>query len=57
VTDRNGQPAQQPTPHTARNCHLCGSLRHPGLTAQGRALRAHLTQHPLPQQGTGEAGR
>lgn len=44
------QHAPQPSPHSARTCHLCASLSHPALAAQGRALRAHLAEHPLPRQ-------
>ena len=44
------QPPEQPTPHTARTCTLCASLRHPAQAAQGRALTAHLAANPLPRQ-------
>lgn len=37
--------------HDPRNCGLCGTLRHPGQAAQGRALRKHLAANPLPKQG------
>ncbi|MFE4697262.1 hypothetical protein ACFRIC_09230 [Streptomyces sp. NPDC056738] len=36
--------------HNPRDCHLCASLHHPGLAKQGRALTAHLAEHPLPKQ-------
>lgn len=45
------QPHQPtPTQHTARDCQLCGCLRHPARAAQGRALTAHLTARPFPRQ-------
>lgn len=38
--------------HTARNCALCATLRHPAQAKQGRALTRRLAQHPFPvQQG------
>ena len=36
--------------HDPRACNLCASLRHPGTAAQGRALAAHLREHPMPKQ-------
>ncbi len=54
MPERTDQPQQQPTPHTARDCNLCGVLRHPAQAAQGRALTAHLAAHPFPQQGAGQ---
>lgn len=49
------QPQQQPpTPHAARACNLCSSLRHPAQAAQGRVLTAHLAENPFPQQGAGQ---
>jgi len=53
VTHGTDPQAPQPTPkhdHTARNCHLCATLRHPAQAAQGRALTRHLAQNPLPRQ-------
>ena len=45
------EPTQPPPPkHDPRTCNSCGYLRHPALAKQGRALRAHLAQHPLPTQ-------
>jgi hypothetical protein len=44
------QHASQPSPHDPRACKLCAFLRHPGQAAQGRALRAHLAENPLPRQ-------
>jgi hypothetical protein len=41
---------QQPA-HDSRTCNLCGSLRHPALAAEGRALTKHLAANPFPQQG------
>jgi hypothetical protein len=51
MPERTDQPQQQPTPHTARGCNLCGTLRHPAQAKQGRALTTHLEAHPFPQQG------
>jgi hypothetical protein len=51
MPERTDQPQQQPTPHTARGCNLCSSLRHPALAAEGRALTKHLAANPFPQQG------
>ncbi|MGQ5640783.1 MULTISPECIES: hypothetical protein [unclassified Streptomyces] len=51
--ERTDQPKPKHSPHTARDCNLCVSLRHPGLAAQGRALTAHLAEHPLPLQAGG----
>ncbi|MGW1961800.1 hypothetical protein ACWCPD_16170 [Streptomyces sp. NPDC001935] len=48
--ERTDQNAQQPTPHTARDCHLCACLRHPALAQQGRALKTHLADNPFPRQ-------
>jgi len=39
--------------HDPRNCVLCGTLRHPAVAAQGRALTKHLKAHPFPKQGAG----
>ena len=51
MTDRNGQPPQQPSPaHTSRDCCLCGIYRHPAQAKQGRALQAHLAVNPFPRQ-------
>lgn len=50
MPERIGQPQDQPTPHTSRACQLCATLRHPAQAAQGRALTAHLAQHPFPAQ-------
>lgn len=51
MPERIGQPAGQPTPtHDPRTCQPCASLRHPATAAQGRALQAHLAEHPLPRQ-------
>ena len=36
--------------HDPRTCNLCASLRHPAQARAGRALQAHLTQHPFPRQ-------
>lgn len=46
------QPRGQHTPgaHTARDCKLCATLRHPAQAKNGRALTAHLTAHPFPRQ-------
>ncbi|NUO42395.1 MAG: hypothetical protein HOV82_10185 [Streptomyces sp.] len=44
---------QQPA-HDPRTCQPCGFLRHPAQAAQGRALTAHLAEHPFPQQGAGQ---
>lgn len=52
--ERTDQPKPQPTPHTARDCNLCASFRHPATAAQGRALRAHLDANPLPRQNGGQ---
>ncbi|WP_393075195.1 hypothetical protein [Streptomyces sp. LN704] len=43
---------QQPTPaqHAARDCNLCGILRHPAQAAAGRALTRHLAVRPFPRQ-------
>jgi hypothetical protein len=43
----------QPEKHTARDCQLCGTLRHPAQAKQGRALREHLAQRPFPRQAAG----
>lgn len=51
--ERTDQPKPQPTPHTARDCNLCASFRHPATSAQGRALKKHLAEHPLPRQAGG----
>lgn len=48
--ERTDQPSPQPSAHNPRTCPSCSSLRHPGLAAQGRALRKHLAAHPLPRQ-------
>lgn len=45
--DRSGQQHQK---HDPRSCNNCASLRHPALAAQGRALKAHLAEHPFPRQ-------
>jgi hypothetical protein len=50
MAHRTDSPHQHPTPHRARNCKLCGALRHPAQAAAGRALTAHLAEHPLPRQ-------
>jgi hypothetical protein len=50
MANRTDQPPEQHSPHTAHDCNLCASLRHPGLAAQGPALTAHLAEHPLPLQ-------
>ena len=47
MPDRSGQQHQK---HDPRDCRLCASLRHPGMAAQGRALKAHLAANPLPKQ-------
>ncbi|MFF7452125.1 MULTISPECIES: hypothetical protein [unclassified Streptomyces] len=44
------QPTPQPSPHNPRTCNCCAFLRHPAQAAQGRALRKHLAEHPLPRQ-------
>ena len=49
MPERTDQPQGEPTPHTARNCHLCGTLRHPAQAAAGRALTKHLAAHPFPR--------
>ncbi|MEU3507649.1 hypothetical protein ABZ733_06935 [Streptomyces longwoodensis] len=54
--ERTDQPAHQHTPHTARGCQLCSTLRHPAQAAKGRALQRHLAENPFPTQQTG-AGR
>ncbi|WP_157852693.1 hypothetical protein RFN58_06970 [Streptomyces iakyrus] len=54
MPERTDQPQGQPTPHTARGCNLCGTLRHPAQAAQGRALTEHLAENPFPQQGAGQ---
>ncbi|MFJ5259109.1 hypothetical protein ACIQAC_01360 [Streptomyces sp. NPDC088387] len=51
--ERTDQPDPQPTPHTARDCALCGTLRHPAQAKAGRALRTHLAANPLPRQAAG----
>jgi hypothetical protein len=51
--ERTDQPQHEHSPHTARDCNLCASLRHPGLAAQGRNLTAHLAEHPFPLQAGG----
>lgn len=43
-------PQHSPGAHTARDCNLCASLRHPAQAAQGRALTKHLITAPLPRQ-------
>lgn len=50
VEHRTDQHPQQPTPHTARDCQLCGTLRHPAQAKAGRALTAHLAANPFPRQ-------
>jgi hypothetical protein len=44
------QAPEQHSPHTARTCQLCASLRHPAQAAQGRELAKHLKANPLPRQ-------
>ena len=51
MANRTDQQPPQPTPHTPRTCNLCATLRHPAQAKAGRALTAHLAQHPLPLQG------
>lgn len=52
MANRTDPPSHRHTPHTARTCPLCAVLRHPAQAKAGRALTAHLAQHPLPvQQG------
>lgn len=36
--------------HNPRRCRLCASLRHPATAHEGRALTAHLAEHPFPKQ-------
>lgn len=48
--DRSDQAPQQHSPHTARDCNLCASLRHPAMAAEGRKLAKHLAANPLPRQ-------
>jgi hypothetical protein len=50
VQEPTGPHQHQPSPHTARNCNLCASLRHPGMAAQGRALTKHLAANPFPKR-------
>jgi len=45
---RTDQPA---TEHDPRTCQLCAMYRHPAQAANGRALQAHLAEHPFPKQG------
>lgn len=45
------EPSDQCTgKHDPGGCNLCGVLRHPAQAAQGRALAAHLREHPMPKQ-------
>jgi hypothetical protein len=44
------QPERKHSPHTARDCQLCASLRHPAQAKAGRALTAHLAVTPFPKQ-------
>lgn len=44
------QHQHSPGARTARDCHLCATLRHPAQAKQGRALTAHLAAHPFPKQ-------
>lgn len=39
-----------PRKHASRDCHLCGTLRHPAQAKSGRALTKHLADNPLPRQ-------
>ncbi|MEU6279757.1 hypothetical protein [Streptomyces sp. NPDC047028] len=54
MANRTDQPNHEHSPHTARDCNLCSSLRHPALAKQGRALAKHLAANPLPRQNGGQ---
>ncbi|WP_164992341.1 hypothetical protein [Streptomyces sp. L2] len=53
MANRTDQPNHEHSPHTARDCNLCASLRHPARAAEGRALDKHLAANPLPRQTGG----
>lgn len=52
MRDRSGALPTEHSPgaHNPRDCNLCAVLRHPAQAKQGRALTAHLTEHPFPRQ-------
>lgn len=50
MQEPTGLHQHQPSPHTARTCQLCASLRHPAMAADGRKLAKHLKANPFPRQ-------
>ncbi|MEU5596636.1 hypothetical protein [Streptomyces sp. NPDC020298] len=53
MANRTDPPEPQPSPHTARDCNLCGTLRHPAQAKAGRELTKHLAANPFPRQAGG----